>query len=273
MNMIEETTMGARKWSLPLARWATRASKGKALFDGGLRGFRSRITPQVSILLPRGAHAHYWSGLHEDIESIEFLCDSLPADGVFCDVGANIGVYLSAIRALHALKGSELKLIGFEPIPTTIALLQQTLALNGVSARIEPSALSSREGELLLTAYAHGMNNFWLKEHTAGRPSIAVPTRRLTDWISEHPDLEPDAIKIDVEGHELEVLEGATGFLARKRPALMIECHGAAWDELGVPRSRFAQLLADAGYSDLRFSDGRPVDFLTLRTTVHLFAR
>jgi FkbM family methyltransferase len=268
--MNEETTMGAGKWSLPLERWATRASKGKALFDGGLRGFRSRITPQVSILLPRGAHAHYWSGLHDDIDSIAFLCDSLPAEGVYCDVGANIGVYLSAI---HALKGSKLKLIGFEPIPTTIALLQQTLELNGVSARIEPSALSSREGELLLTAYARGMNNFWLKENTAGRPSIAVHARRFDDWISEHAGLEPDAIKIDVEGHELDVLEGATGFLARKRPALMVECHGAAWDELGVPRSRFAQLLADAGYRDLRFSDGRPVDFVTLRTTVHLFAR
>lgn len=270
MRMNEETTMGARNWTLPLERWATRASKGKALFDGRLRGFRSRITPQVSILLPRAAHAHYWSGIHEDAVSLAFLCDSLPADGVFCDVGANIGVYLSAI---HALKGSKLKSIGFEPIPSTIALLQQTLELNGVSARIEPVALSSREGELLLTAYARGMNNFWLKGDTGGRPSIAVHTRRLDDWISEHPDLEPDAIKIDVEGHELEVLEGATGFLARKRPALMVECHGAAWDELGVPRARFAQLLADAGYRDLRFSGGGPVDFVNLRTTVHLFAR
>jgi FkbM family methyltransferase len=268
--MNEETTMGARKWSLPLERWANRASKGKALFDGGLRGFRSRITPQASILLPRGAHAHYWSGLHDDVDSIAFLCDSLPAGGVFCDVGANIGVYLSAIRAL---KGSSVKLVGFEPIPTTIALLQQTLELNGVSARIEPIALSSRAGELLLTAYARGMNNFWLKGDTAGHPSIAVSTRRFDEWISEHPDLEPDAIKIDVEGHELEVLEGATGFLARKRPALMVECHGAAWDELGVPRSRFTQLLADVGYRDLRFSDGRPVDFVALDTTVHLFAR
>jgi FkbM family methyltransferase len=267
---MNETTMGDRKWSLPIERWANRASKGKAFLDGGLRGFRSRITPQVSILLPRAAHAHYWSGLHDDIDSFAFLCDNLPAEGVFCDVGANIGVYLSAMRAL---KGSSLKLIGFEPIPTTIALLQQTLELNGVSARIEPIALSSREGELLLSAYARGMNNFWLKGGTSDHPSIAVQSRRLDLWISEHPDLEPDAIKIDVEGHELEVLEGATGFLARKRPALMVECHGAAWDELDVPRPRFAQLLADAGYRDLRFSDGRPVDFVNLKTTVHLFAR
>jgi FkbM family methyltransferase len=268
--MTEGTTMGARKWNVPLERWATRAFKGKALFEGGLRGFRTRITPQVSIMLPRGAHAHYWSGLHEDIASIAFLCDHLPAGGVYCDVGANIGVYLSAI---HAIKGSGLKLIGFEPIPTTIALLQQTLELNGVSARIEPIALSSREGELLLTAYARGMNNFWLKEDTTGHPSIAVHARRFDAWISEHPDFEPDAIKIDVEGHELEVLEGAFGFLARKRPALMVECHGAAWDELGVPRARFNQLFADAGYRDLRFSNGGPVDFVNLGTTVHLFAR
>jgi hypothetical protein len=52
----------------------------------------------------------------------------------------------------------------------------------------------------------------------------------------------------------------------------MIECHGAAWDELGVSRSRIGQLLADAGYRNLRFSNGEAVDFQNLITTVHLFA-
>ena len=106
----------------------------------------------------------------------------------------------------------------------------------------------------------------------AEQAALSVRSMPLDQWLSRHPELEPDAIKIDVERHELEVLEGAAGLLARTRPALMVECHGAAWDELGVARSRFTELLGDAGYRDLRFADGGPADFIGLHTTAHLWA-
>jgi FkbM family methyltransferase len=252
-----------------LARWAVRAAKGRALLQGGLKGLRCRVTSDVSILLPLAAHAHYWSGLHDDADSIAFLAASVPDHGVLLDVGANVGVYLSA---LHALRGPSVKLVGFEPIPTTIALLQQTLALNGVTARIEPLALSRVEGELRLSAYTRGMNNFWLKDDVGKHPSITVRTAALDEWLTRNPELQPDALKIDVEGHELEVLEGAADLLARRRPALMVECHGASWDDLGVPRARIGELLHAVGYRDLRFANGQPADFSTLRTTAHLLA-
>jgi FkbM family methyltransferase len=256
-------------WTREIGRWNTRASKGRALLQGRLKGLRANVTPELSILLPLAAHPHYWPGVHEDLESIAFLRDQLPANGVYFDVGANVGVYLCA---LHALKDERLTLVGFEPIPTTIALLQQTIDLNGVPARIEPLALSSKEGELRLSAYSRGMSNFWLKDDSRAHPSIAVRTQSPDAWLAEHPGLEPDAIKIDVEGHELEVLEGAVQLLARKHPALMVECHGASWDDLGVSRVRFARLLAEAGYRNLRFADGRRADFNSLHTTAHLFA-
>lgn len=247
-----------------------RASKGKALVDGRLKGLRVKVAPDVAILLPVTAHDHFWSGYHEDIDSIAFLASSVPDDGVVFDIGANVGVYLAA---LHAWKRGRLKLVGFEPIPTTLAFLQQTLVLNGVPARIEPVGVSNADGELRLTAYSHGWNNFWIKDEHSEHPSISVRTRSLDAWIAEHPEIEPDAIKIDVEGHELAVLEGAVALLARKRPALMIECHGAAWDDLGVSRERFGELLQRAGYTDLRFANGEPADFVGLQTTSHLFAR
>jgi FkbM family methyltransferase len=246
-----------------------RASKGKALVDGRLKGLRVKVAPDVSILLPITAHDHFWSGYHEDIDSLAFLARNVPDDGVLFDIGANVGVYLAA---LHSWKRGRLKLVGFEPIPTTLAFLQQTLVLNGVPARIEPIAVSNAVAELRLTAYPHGWNNFWLKDQQSVHPSISVRSYSLDAWVAEHPELEPDAIKIDVEGHELEVLEGAAQLLARKRPALLIECHGAAWDELGVSRERFGDLIRSAGYTNLRFVNGKPADFLSLRTTTHLLA-
>jgi FkbM family methyltransferase len=252
-----------------IQRWASKASKARAVLAGRLKGLQTRVTADTSILLPFVAHGHYWPGLHDDAASIAFLKDNLPSGGVYFDIGANVGVYCSA---LHAMKGGDLRIVAFEPIPTTIAVLQQTLGLNGVPARIEPIALSRGEGELRLTAYPRGLNNFWIKETDSTHPSFSARTRSLYDWLSDHPDLKPDAIKIDVEGHELEVLEGAFPVLSRGRPALMVECHGAAWDELGVSRDRMGALLADAGYRNLRFSDGQAADFANLRTTVHLFA-
>jgi FkbM family methyltransferase len=257
------------EWTREIQRWTSRASKAKALLEGRLKGLRTKVTPDTSILLPLTAHGHYWQGLHDDVSSIAFLSDALPADGVYFDVGANVGVYLST---LYAKKGPGLRMVAFEPIPSTIAVLQQTLRLNGAPARVEPIALSRGEGELRLTAYPDGLNNFWIKEANDAHPSISVRTRSLDAWLSEHTNLVPDAIKLDVEGHELEVLEGASQLLSRKRPALMMECHGAAWDELGVSRSRIGELLADSGYRNLRFSNGQAVDFASLRTTVHLFA-
>src|SRR5262245_13052321 len=100
--------MRATSLSGELARWSVRAAKGRALLRGRFKGFRGQVTPEVSILLPLAAHAHYWSGLHDDAASIAFLRDNVRSDGVLLDVGANIGVYLSA---LSSLKGPGLKLV------------------------------------------------------------------------------------------------------------------------------------------------------------------
>lgn len=251
------------------ARWASRASKGVSLVQGRFRGLRAKVTQDVSILLPLTAHKHYWAGRHTDVRSLRFLAEHLPKNGVAFDVGANIGIYLSA---LYALVGSDVQLVGFEPIPSTLVLLQKTLSLNAVPARIEAVALSRGEGELRLSAYADGSNNFWIKGDPGEHPSISVRTTSLDLWHQAQSDLMPHAIKIDVEGHELDVLEGAVGVLSRARPALMVECHGAAWNELGVSRERFAELLADLGYRNLRFADGGEVDFVSLQRTAHLLA-
>jgi hypothetical protein len=78
------------------------------------------------------------------------------------------------------------------------------------------------------------------------------------------------AIKIDVEGQELEVLEGAIETLRRWKPRLVIECHCASWDELNVDRHRFAELIDSFGYRQVADPDGQPVDFKEARRTVHL---
>ncbi len=262
--------MGEFREQIDPRKWSNRASKAIALLKGGMRSLSVQVTPDVDIRIPVSAQIHFWAGLHEDQRSLAFLNESLPAGGTFFDVGANIGIYTSA---LSRMKRGALKVVAFEPIPSTIAILQETFLLNEVKAQIEPVALSSQVGELKLSAFGAGLNNFWIKDANADVPSISVRTETLDGWMARHPEQTPSAIKIDVEGHELEVLEGAVETLRRHRPALMVECHCAAWDELGVSRKRFDELIRSIGYGRITDAGGARVDFFQASSTFHLLAK
>ena len=80
---------------------------------------------------------------------------------------------------------------------------------------------------------------------------IKVPIRRLDRIVAEVGLPSPDAIKIDVEEAEVEVLEGATETLRAHRPRLMIELHG---NNAGV-----AELLSKLGYKTVVIGGNLPV--------------
>jgi FkbM family methyltransferase len=224
--------------------------------------------PGHEILLPLSARNHYWSGPSEDARLFAFLSAALPPDGVYLDIGGNVGVY---VAALARARSSPLRAVTFEPIATSAAILRETLALNGVEgARVEEVALSSAPGVLRLSNFPAGLNNFWVTDSARDVPQVEVPKMTLDGWMDANPGILPHAMKIDVEGHELEVLKGAQRTLRTYKPALVIECHCASWQELGVSRREFVELVASLGYRSAHGADGRPVDLLTFPTTIHL---
>lgn len=226
------------------------------------------MAPDVDIKLPIGAHRSYWAGVSPDHDLIEFLAHALPDGGLFLDIGANVGVYSAALWKLRGgMRGT-----AFEPVPSTRTLLQQTFELNGVPFAIEAAAISDKSDVLRLTAYAHGLNNFWIKEGDTRHPFLEVPTVPLDLWCGDDPSRIPGALKIDVEGHELAVLKGGRKVLRTHRPALVMECHAASWDELGVSRREMAEEIRAIGYKRVCDRQGRPVDFLGARGTFHLLA-
>lgn len=253
-----------------LARNLERLAKGVALFRGRLNGLAVDVRPGTTIHLPVAAHRAFWRGVHPDLASFEFLAGAFPSTGAFFDIGANIGLYSST---LNAMSGQGFKAVCFEPVPTTVRILRRTLAVNEVSARIEQVALSDEPGELLLSAFGDGANNFWVKNPSAAVPVSAVPKMRLDDWANVNPTVVPAAMKVDVEGHELSVLEGAQDMLRRHRPRMMIECHLASFPELGVSARRFEELLKSFGYGSITDSHGASPDLQTRRETLHLFCR
>lgn len=168
------------------------------------------------------------------------------------DVGCNLGTYSYELSRITGC------VIAFEPNPA-LAKLVRSLHLPGLEVR--QMALSSRDGssELLIPTPAAG--GHWLAslrpEVVAGRPveRVVVPTRRLDGLAVQGVRF----MKIDVEGFEEAVLDGAVETIARDRPRLLIEIE-ERHNPGGLPRIR--ERLSSLGYSGRFLSRGRwlPLD-------------
>lgn len=149
--------------------------------------------------------------------------------GLVIDVGANTGFY-----ALLAACASRLvRVLAFEPYRTVFEVLERNIAANRTHGRIEaiPLALSSRTGEatLYIPTQEHGLmeTSSSLEQgfKAVHSEALAIRTVTLDDFLAGHPlGREPvTLIKVDVEGHEAEVLAGARRTIARWRPVLFVE--------------------------------------------------
>ncbi len=132
----------------------------------------------------------------------------------FVDIGANIGMHTLAAAAAMQARG---RVIAFEPHPMTHDLLRKSLVLNGFAGMTDTHqvAASNRSGRLPLhlgaTCGHHSLYPFEDADQTA--TTIDVPLARIDDMIDASTSV--DLIKIDVEGAELDVIEGAAATIGR----------------------------------------------------------
>lgn len=143
--------------------------------------------------------------------------------GLFLDVGANTGLY-----ALIACAASpKVKVEAFEPYPPVLRTLRQNVRLNRLQRRIaiHPFALGARSETLTLHVPddAHGMLETSCSLEADFKPAAStapVQVKRLDDlpqqWL-------PKVIKVDIEGHEPQFLDGARETISRCRPLLFVE--------------------------------------------------
>jgi len=149
-----------------------------------------------------GATGNIYAGLHEFVD-MAFLLHFLREDDLFLDIGSNVGSFtVLASGAARAQTWS------FEPDPDTMRYLKRNIQLNGLDGRVRTheTALGSHNGEAAFTVGLDSVNRV-LPSGEGGR---TVTMTRLDDIIGTAM---PALIKIDVEGHEEQVLGGAPNVL------------------------------------------------------------
>ncbi|HEX6999619.1 MAG TPA: FkbM family methyltransferase [Gammaproteobacteria bacterium] len=173
------------------------------------------------------------------------LIDALVTAGAtVIDVGANIGY--NAIYAAHRT-GPSGRVIAVEPAPDNVAVLERNVAASGLAnVRIEPVAAGRAAGmrELYLRGAVSAVNSLF-PDSCYGSVSdvIRVPVARLDDLADEAA-----LVKIDVEGAELEVLEGMPRLLRQPRVALVVEWHPGLQARAGYGADALPRWLLERGW-------------------------
>lgn len=158
-------------------------------------------------------HALLWLE-GERLIAERFLLRSLLSPGMHVvDVGANLGYYLLLILRSIGPSGSVCLI---EPSPENLPHFHKQIAANGFhNVVLHPVAVGEAEGTVGLRS---GINSGVTAENAG---AYQVPIKPL-DAVT--PD-RVDALKIDVEGFELDVLRGAAHVLQRDQPILFLEVH------------------------------------------------
>ncbi|MDO8978071.1 MAG: FkbM family methyltransferase [Afipia sp.] len=185
---------------------------------------------------------------------LSFLDRIVRNDAVTVDVGANCGLYTRELARLSR------RVHAFEPSRTMADVLRRTSAPNVIVHEI---ALSDHEGaaELLIPqseqGAVHGLASLEPQVALSAKSCtvLNVPMARLDEVIQDDVAF----VKVDVEGHELNVLNGAIGLLERSQPIFLVEAEDR---HRPLATESVFEFFQDRGYSGFFVEDGDivPVD-------------
>ncbi len=187
----------------------------------------------------------FWSGLKDGWEKVSAnlwitLCKNAP---VILDIGANTGIYALVAKTINP----DAKVYAFEPVKRVYKKLAENIALNKYDIKAIEKAVSNTNGTAVIYdnaeehIYSVTVNkNMFSPETKAIETTIETIT--LNSFVKENNLSHIDLIKIDVETHEPEVLEGFNEYLSLFKPTMLIEILN---DEVG---EKVNALVSGLGY-------------------------
>jgi FkbM family methyltransferase len=177
----------------------------------------------------------------------EIFWRELPLDGlVIYDVGAFHGILTMYFASRCA------RVIAWEPNDGNHARLIENIKLNQLAnVQVRKLGVGAEPGTGTLHYTPAMAGGGTLSPNATAEFTQQVEITTIDQDIAARSLPAPDLIKIDIEGWELEALQGARATLDAHRPALFLEMHGVTMREKRRKASAIVAFLCDAGYTDI----------------------
>ena len=166
-----------------------------------------------------------WTGTYE-ADFLKALAHAIQPGGVCLDIGGWHGF----CGCVMARQGAGRVLI-FEPLPENCARIRRAIELNpDLPVELVDAAVGSSSGRAefqVMPGTSMGkLSDSEFQPDADSVATVSVPVLALDEWADTACVEPPSVIKIDVEGAELLVLQGAKGLISDVNPTLFIEVHG-----------------------------------------------
>lgn len=187
-----------------------------------------------------GLTGNLYAGLHE-FPDMSYLLHVLRDGDLFVDVGANVGSYTILACAAVGARG-----YAFEPIPDTFRRLVDNMRINHLDNKVEciNKGVGASQGSIAFTGDNDTMNHALSPEERDDN-AIIVEVTTLDVALGGQS---PTVMKIDVEGYETPVLEGAEKTLGCKSlHSVIMELNGSG-SRYGYDESRILGVMLDHGF-------------------------
>jgi len=202
----------------------------------------------------------FWNGLeHWERDTVWLWCVLVQDAGVVYDIGANTGVYSLIASSLN----TDLTVHAFEPSVNIYSKLTQNNELNNLNVQCHQIALSNFTGKQTFydvsseNPTSSSLSPAMISDKGEVR-SYDVNTLTIDDFIKANPTSAPDLMKIDVEMHEPELMEGFSR-IQECRPIVFIEVlTDAIADKLNALLEN-----TDMAFFELHYRSLRPIPALT----------
>jgi len=177
----------------------------------------------------------FWLGYWE-LDAQRLFASRLRRGDVVYDVGAHVGLY-TLVSSIHV--GEQGHVYAFEPSPRNLVYLRRHIELNYLSnCTVVEAGISDCSGTRCFDLTEHDSAG-----HFSGSGTVTVQTLALDDFLwAQQGKRPPNALKIDAEGAELDVLRGARRIVTEFAPLIFLSTHS---DDLA---RQCCEWLTSAGY-------------------------
>lgn len=199
---------------------------------------------------------------------LRHFMNAIRGDDVVLDIGGNVGAYCLPIAKTHPTA----MVVAFEPIPLNAALMNTSRLLNRLTnLEVIQKCVSDSSGRVEFSLAEDSAYSSMIDTHRKAEvEKFSCECVSLDDYCRGR-DRMPDIVKIDVEGAEQKVLQGARSiFAGPHKPRLaLIELYDKNLIVFGATIAEVVRTMVDWGYRAYVLVNGRKETFVPAHYNVH----